>query len=150
MIPSRSNETRTPMKLASPPYFVLPFNSREVGVAIEGNLGLVVFDPSKQPVSPDSRIRLYWVTGNSIELMEFVSPWGAVPSADQARLALHAYDAFLNPSILRPWILDAQRSSAETSVPCDRCYGTGYERTPFKGDGGTLCSFCDGEGVFIS
>ena len=146
------------MELKTPPFTLVSFQGRNVGIAWHTTFGLVLADPVKDNLVPQGLTRLYCAFENIVVLDECDRPLEGV-SIHLAPIVVDAYAAYLNPSFLRPGKLDdhlsygAYRiwpdSDEDESFPaCDRCNGTGYQRTPFEADKGELCKYCGGEGVY--
>jgi hypothetical protein len=98
------------MELISPPFWILPFGSRQVGVALHEIRGLIVFDPRGQRNLPEGKIRVYCARPNELFVLfekHAVKHFRLPRSEKQSWLALYGYKAFLNPTLKRPETLDA-------------------------------------------
>ncbi len=100
------------MQLTSPPFWVLPFSTRQIGVALHSIRGRVLLDPSGQRNLPEDRVRLYVAKENTLYILfsKHSKRHLALPKSEkQAWLGVQAYKAFLNPQLPRP----SQLNSAE-------------------------------------
>ena len=150
------------MQLVSPPFWILPFNNRRIGVALHTLRALVLFDPAGQKHLSGDRIRLYVAKENLLYLLyakHAVDHLTLPKSERQARLGLRAYAAFLNPQIPRPnqfdpkpvtrWY-DSTDSYSLYDIDrggCVACNGSGVELTVHGVGTGLPCSYCGGSGV---
>jgi hypothetical protein len=101
------------MQLSSPPFWILPFSTRKIGVALHSIRGLVLLDPSGQHNLPEDRVRLYVAQENLLYVLYSKHSIGhlALPKSEkQAWLGVRAYKAFLNPRLPRPSQLDGADS----------------------------------------
>jgi hypothetical protein len=116
------------MQLTSPPFWILPFNNRHIGVALHGIRGLVLFDPKGQRNLPSDRVRLYVADENVLYLLysTHVATHLHLPRSEkQAWLGVLAYEAFLNPALRRPTQFDPKPTEGwygltETESPDDQ------------------------------
>ena len=93
------------MHLTSPPFWILPFNKRSVGVALHEIRGLILLDLMGQRNLPSDRVRLYVANENALYLLysEHVKTNLYLPRSEkQAWLGVRAYAAFLNLKLSRP------------------------------------------------
>ena len=93
------------MELQTPPFWILPFRDRQIGVADHSFRGLVVFDLKGQRYLPDGKIRIYSAREHKLLVLFDVKtrPHLRMPAlARSAWLAMYSYRAFLNPSLKRP------------------------------------------------
>jgi len=98
------------MELRSPPFWILPFGGRQVGVAQHEIRGLIIFDPKGQRNLPEGRVRVYCARPNALFVLyekHAIKRFGLPQSEKQSWLALYGYKAFLNPTLKRPPTLDA-------------------------------------------
>ena len=147
------------MQLTSPPFWILPFSKRQLGVSLHSVRGIVVFDPAGQRNVPSDRARIYVAKENRLFLLliEHLTKHLSIPKSEkQAWLGVRTYSAFLNPAIPRPTQIDSEPSHysstpvgyylTEDRVPCEACHGTGTELTASDVGTGMLCSYCGGTG----
>lgn len=93
------------MQLESPPFWILPFNTRSVGIALHDLRGIVLLDPAGQRDLPVDRVRLYVAKDNLLYILYENQTKGylSLPKNEkQAWLGIHAYRAFINPKLPRP------------------------------------------------
>lgn len=147
------------IQLTSPPFGILPFGQRKLGVSLHSIRGIVVFDPAGQRNVPADRARLYVATENRLYLLltkHLIEHLSVPKSEKQAWLGVRTYSAFLNPAIPRPAQIDSEPPRyASTPVgyyvpedrePCEACHGGGTELTANDVGTGMPCSYCGGTG----
>ncbi len=150
------------MQLTSPPFWLLPFNKRKIGIALHSIRDLVVFDLAGQKNLPEDKIRLYVANENKLYLLfaKHTDSHLTLPKSEkQAWLGLKAYSAFLNPHIPRPVQFDEKINPENDYLSssyyfynsgytfCDSCNGSGEELSVHGVGTGLPCSYCGGSGT---
>ena len=107
------------MELRSPPFWIIPFGSRQIGVADHEIRGLIVFDPKGQRNVPDGKMRVYCARANALFVLfekHAIKHFRLPRSEKQSWLAVFGYKAFLNPALERPAALDMPRPGRDEEM----------------------------------